>query len=127
MWPGLREGDLIVYTPLEKADLRRLVGQIAVATSPSGPVVHRIRRVFGARGRERVVLSGDLLASDPPRSRPEILGVAKALYRPGRGFVELPRPLDVGPAGRVVLHRLGRFFTWAKRQVSAGDSAPSRG
>jgi hypothetical protein len=102
------------------------IGQIAVATSPGGPVAHRIRQVLGARGHERAILGGDLSANDAPRGREEILGVAKALYRPGQGFIELPGPLTVGPMGRVMLQRLGRFFTWARRFASPITSAASR-
>lgn len=122
MWPGLQEGDLLVYSPLEASDLGELVGQIAVARSPAGPVAHRIQRVFGAHGREWLVLGGDLSESDAPRRREEILGIAKVLYRPGRGFVDLPEPIDVGPIGRALLQRMGWFFTWAQHRASAGFS-----
>jgi hypothetical protein len=66
-----------------------------------------------------VILSGDLSANDPPRKRDEILGIAKALYRPGQGFVDLPKPLELGPSGRAMLNRLARFFTWAQHLASA--------
>jgi hypothetical protein len=120
MWPGIREGDLIFYVPLADEALAPLVGQIAVARSSAGSsVAHRIQRVSGPAGRERVVLKGDLAWSDAPRRRAELLGVAKALYRPGRGFVDLPESLEVGPAGGALLQLLGRFFTWAERRASA--------
>jgi hypothetical protein len=119
MWPGIREGDLIFYAPLGPEPLAPLVGQIAVARAPFGPVAHRIRRVFGAHGREWVVLAGDLAPEDSPRRRSEILGLARALYRPGQGFADLPERLEVGPAGGAVLQLLGRFFTWAQRRAAA--------
>jgi hypothetical protein len=119
MWPGVREGDLIFYAPLGPEPLAPLVGQIAVAQSSIGPVAHRIRRVFGAAGREWVILAGDLSPDDPPRRRPELLGLARALYRPGQGFVDLPKPLNVDPLLAAILQRLGQFFTWAQRRVSA--------
>jgi hypothetical protein len=125
MWPGLREGDMLVYSPLEDGDLVGLVGQIAVASSPTGPVAHRVRSISGSPGKQ-LILAGDLSANDAPRGREEILGVAKALYRPGQGFIELPGPLTVGPMGRVMLQRLGRFFTWARRFASPITSAASR-
>lgn len=118
MWPGLREGDRLIFSPLGRDELRGLAGQIGVARSPQGLVAHRIRRVFGLPGRERLVLGGDLSPDDPVRDRSEILGVAKALYRPGQGFVDLPGPLDVGPAGGAVLRLGGRLWTWAQRRAA---------
>jgi hypothetical protein len=119
MWPGIREGDLLFYAPLGPTPLAPLVGQIAVASSPAGPVAHRIRRVVGAAGCERVVLGGDLSAEDAPRRRGDVLGLARALYRPGQGFVDLPEPSEADPVLAALLQQLARFFTWAQHLASA--------
>ncbi|MHB8416997.1 MAG: S24/S26 family peptidase [Myxococcales bacterium] len=115
MWPGLREGDWVFYAPLPDGPVHDLIGRVAVARAPSGPVAHRIRRVFGGW----LVLCGDLsLRPDSPRRREDVLGVAKAVYRPGHGFVDVPARLPVGPLGSAVLGKLARFFTWAQRSAT---------
>ncbi len=115
LWPGVREGDVLFYAPLSELPLAHLVGKILIAQAAQGTVAHRLLRALGAPGRERVVLGGDLTGPDAPRRRDELLGVAKALYRPGQGFVELPAPLEVGPLGGALLAKLARFFSWAER------------
>jgi signal peptidase I len=110
MWPGLRDGDLVLYRPRSPLE----PGQIVVARSELGLIAHRVRAVLGAR---RVVLGGDLRGDDPPRDPSEILGVARALYRPGQGFVDLPARLETSPLGAAVLTRAAQLWSWATRKL----------
>ena len=119
MWPGVREGDLVFYAPLPDGRLEGLIGQIGIARAERGPIAHRILRVFGGPGNERLVLGGDLAEADPPRRREDVLGLVKAVYRPGQGFVDLPPRLEIGPFGAAILSEIGRFFTWAARVASS--------
>ncbi len=120
MWPGLREGDLVFYADVPDGPLADLVGRIAIARAHGEPVAHRILRVLGEPGAERLVLGGDLSEPDRLRPRRDILGIARAVYRPGHGFVDLPERLVVGPLGRAILGRMARFFTWAERRARGG-------
>lgn len=107
MWPAIREGDLLFHAPPSEEPLERQLNSVAIALSPSGELVaHRILRVFGPPGWERIVLAGDLAVEDRPRWRSQIVGLVEAIYRPGRGFVDLPPPLRPGPIGRGLLRKI---------------------
>lgn len=118
MWPWIREGDLLLVEPLP-GELRALLGRIAIATSVVGPVAHRIRRIAGPVGRERVILGGDLGADDPPRSRTDLLGVVRAIYRPAVGFLDPAPAHHVGPLAAALLGRLGRWVQAARDRQAA--------
>ncbi len=123
MWPAVREGDLLLHLPLGNQRLAERLESVAIARGLGGELVaHRIVRVLGPSGAERVVLSGDLGNEDPPRPRSEILGLVEAVYRPGRGFVELGPPLRPGPLGRSLLRRIA-----ALASARDPDGAPSEG
>ncbi len=118
MWPGIREGDLLLFRPLPPgAPLLPWIGQVAVARDGARIVAHRLRRVIGFPGRERFVLAGDLAIPDPPRPRSALVGMVRTIYRPGTGFLDPPPVVDLGPIARAVVVRLARLAT---RAVSSG-------
>jgi hypothetical protein len=123
MWPGLLEGDWILYGPLPGGKLGDLVGQVAVAHSSEGLVAHRIVRIFGSPGSEWLVLAGDLACSpDRPRPRRDVVGLARAVHRPGQGFIDLPKGQAAGALAGSLLQGAARFFKWAERAADAGTA-----
>jgi hypothetical protein len=125
MWPGLREGDQLLFQP-QKASSTFEVGGIVVARSELGLVAHRVRAVLGRGERTKLVLGGDLGRDDPPRAPEQIVGTAKALYRPGLGFVDLPPRPDVSPLGAAVLSRASQVWSWAVRQLGVREQSSGR-
>ncbi len=117
MWPGIREGDLLFFRPLPAGTpLAPLLGTVALARDGGRIVGHRLLRAFGLPGRERFVLSGDLADPDPPRPRETLLGIVRAVYRPGKGFLDPPDARPSGPLSRALLSRVARLATWAARE-----------
>ncbi|MHB1844356.1 MAG: S24/S26 family peptidase [Deltaproteobacteria bacterium] len=122
MWPTIRDGDLVVFSQVDRgAEIP--IGRIAVAVAGGEELVaHRVRRVFGLPGQERVVLAGDLAQDDAPRQRADLRGLVELVYRPGKGFVEPgPKP-ELGLFWSAVFRRLAMVERWARRR--SGQDLP---
>jgi hypothetical protein len=79
MTPFLRDGDVALVTPAERAAVR--VGDvICYETAPGRLFLHRVITRQGAR----VVAKGDALTSSDVIALPQILGTVRAVVRGGR-------------------------------------------
>ena len=66
---GLREGDMLVYSPLVGGDLRPSWGRSQLPHQQQARSLIESDEFFGPPGREQLMLGGDLSASDRRATR----------------------------------------------------------
>ena len=121
MWPALRTGDLLFGHPLGAGRSFFTLGSVLVVQGPHGLIAHRLVRVAGRTPARRFFLAGDLSGPDLPFAEAEIRGVARARYRKGEGFRDLPPALGLGPLGQRLLTPIARLYNWAHARARERD------